>query len=123
MKDLRDFVKNYEGNYRKNGGILNDIRNLSVNHDILPLDDNDFVYDTLENLDSFISQKDDVIKMVKLPGIIASLAIALSLSFLAFTNQTMDPMTLWLITGLALFGFLSIVRASWKIIDAIKRLE
>ena len=121
--DIKEFSLNYMHNYRNNGGILNDIRNLASGYDRVLYDDLDFVINTFENLDSFLDQKRGVIKLVKWPGILMALSIAYAIILLSLSDYLNSVYVLWFAVAFALFSFWSALRASWKILDAIKRLE
>ena len=125
LEELREFKQNYLTKYGMNSGISHDIAGLSNSYENLAqVNDMEFVEDALKNLNSFVSQRDDVVKLVKWPGIIISLAIAASILLLSLTDLAIvNTRTLLIMAAFALFGIWSIIRACWKILDAIKRLE
>ena len=133
LKDLRNFNviykksdKYYEGDESMNRGITDSITKLSDRYEPYKgLNHRDFFEDTLNNLDNFVSQRDDVIKLIRLPGIIASSTIIISILNLGLTDWLTHYSTILLLLNvvLSLISILFIVRACWKIIFAIKILE
>lgn len=127
LEDLREIDGNYETEYSRNAGVVDNLSKLSDRYEPNKgLGHQDFLKDTLKNLDSFVSQRDDVVKLVKWPGIIVSLAIAISILLLGLTDWAINNsliLLLLFVVVLALFGIWSIIRACWKILFAIKTLE
>lgn len=127
LEDLREIDRKYETEYSCNSGIGDDLSKLSTRYEPNKgLSEQDFLKDTLKNLDSFVSQRDDVVKLVKWPGIVVSLAIAISILLLGLTDWDINnSLTILLLCTVifALFGIWSIIRACWKILFAIKTLE
>lgn len=127
LEDLREFNQNYKTKYNNNSGVKKEMDKLSDSYEnLVQVSDVDFVADTLKNLDSFVSQRDDVVRLVKWPGIITSLAIALSIILLSLSDWAISHSLLLLLSFvavLALFGLWSVIRACWKILLAIKILE
>lgn len=127
LEDLREFNQNYATKYDKNLSIQQDLTKLSANYEPLIQTSNaDFVADTIKNLDSFVSQRDGVVKLVKWPGIVTSLAIAVPILLLSLSDRAISHslvLLLLFVVALALFGLWSVIRACWKIILAVKTLE
>lgn len=126
LKEIREFKNLYiDDELRSDAGILHDIGSWANTYAVFGhKDDIDFVNNTVDRLDFFVSQRDDVIKMIKWPGIFMSSSVILAILFLGVSNYLKYPaVILWFITLFSVFSFYSTVRASWKILDAIKRLE
>src|SRR3990167_4253069 len=102
LKELRDFKEHYrDGDFRGNAGILQAMNIWAQTYsDHGYRNDTDFLNDVVDRLNFFVSQRDDVIRMIKWPGIF-----------------------MWIIVVSSSFSFYSTIRASWKILDAIKRLK
>lgn len=84
----------------------------------------EFVSRTWKNLDKYVEQRDDMVELVKWPGIMTLLAICVSLVLLAFTDwihmtSFVKVLLLSEIT-LAVFSLWSIARASWKLLTAFE---
>jgi len=78
LDDLREIDSKYETEYSRNAGIVDNLSKLSERYEPnKELHHQNFLKDTLKSLDSFVSQRDDVVKLIKWPGVIVSLAIAL----------------------------------------------
>ena len=78
LDDLREIDSEYETEYSRNAGIVDNLSKLSERYEPnKELHHQNFLKDTLKSLDSFVSQRDDVVKLIKWPGVIVSLAIAL----------------------------------------------
>lgn len=82
----------------------------------------EFVSRIWSNLDKYLEQRDDMVKLVKWPGIMTLLTICISLILLAFTDLiyvTSLKALLFFETALAIFSLWSIARASWKLLTAV----
>lgn len=127
LENLREIESKYETEYSTISGIVADLSALSNKYEPnKELGHKGFLKDTLRNLDSFVSQRDDVVKLVKWPGIIVSLGIAISIFLLSLADWAINNSLLLLLLFIvlfSLFGIWSVIRACWKIILAIKLLE
>ena len=124
LADLREFKNNYSEKYRKIERLPAALVDLSNRYDVFSkFSETEFIKNTLENLDSFVSQRDGLMKLLKWPGIVVSLAISASIVLLSFSDKVYNQCILFLTVALALFGLFSVMRAAWKILDAIKRIE
>ena len=125
LKELRNFKENYrDDNLRGNAGVLQAMNIWAQTYsDHGYRNDMDFMNDVVDRLNFFTSQRDDVLKMIKWPGIFMFISIALAIISLGFSDCLSYRLILWFIVFFSAFSFWSIIRASWKILDAIKRLE
>jgi len=124
LNDLKEFSDNYSDVYRKNSGITQDVLNFSNNYyGFSTTNETMFVQDTYENLNSFVSQRDDLLNLIKWPGISTALAIAFSITLLSLSEGYNGFRLLFSVVLFALFALCSVLRAAWKILDAIQRLE
>lgn len=127
LDDLREFSQNYVTKYDNNSGIKQDIGKLYASYEpFMQISNADFIVDTLNNLNSFVSQRDGVVKLIKWPGIITSLVIAVSIILLSLSDWSINHSLILLLlfmAALALISVWSIIRACWKILFAIKTLE
>ena len=124
LKELREFAQNYEEKYRRNAGVNEEVNRLAVSYENLErMGDVAFVKDTLKNLESFISQRDGLVRLVKLPGIATLVTIATSILLLSLSDWVSSNLSMILLVILALLSLWSVARASWKILVAIKIRE
>lgn len=127
MDDLREFNQNYAIKYETNSGIKSNIERIADNYEpLMHISNADFIADTLKNLDSFVSQRDGVVKLIKWPGIITSSIIAVSIILLSLSDWGINHSLILLlvfIAVLALISIWSIIRACWNILRAIKDIE
>jgi len=90
------------------------------------LDYQKFIWDTQVKLNMFVSQRDDVVRLIAWPAIFIFVAIALSIILLGITDFVINNSLKFLMPFdilLAVFGIWSIIRACWKILFALKTLE
>lgn len=125
LLDLREFNENYRNKYRNEQNILMAMLDLSHNYDLGQLNDISFVDNTYTNLNNFIDQRDEVVRYVKLPGILGVLTIGISLTLLTLADAIPTWAKLYLLIAVLLSALWSVGRAfynSWNIIRAIRRL-
>ncbi|TSC77650.1 MAG: hypothetical protein G01um101424_273 [Parcubacteria group bacterium Gr01-1014_24] len=123
LDDLCEFTQNYT-EYRTKPGVNEDIGQLASKYQKnWRSSDDDFVQDTLNQLNFFVSQRDGAIKLIKWPGIIISTTICLSIILLSLTLWVINNLSIILLALLATFSIWSVIRACWKILTAIQTLE
>ena len=126
LEELREFNLNYKVKYRAVSGMDEMINEMAAKKyfQIAP-DDHDiyFIKDTFDNLDSFIDQRNEAMKFVRAPGLLAAVSIGLSITLLGLSDQISDQCLLFSIVILAILSLGWLIRNSWKILNAIRRLE
>lgn len=127
LEDLKEFNENYEIKYRHTGGVKGEMERLSDRYEnLIHISDIDLIENTYKNLNSFVDQRDGLIRMVKWPGITTSVVIVMSILFLGLSDWVVSScmfLVLLLVVMSALFAIWSVIRACWNILLAIKILE
>lgn len=124
LNKLKEFEKDYNSKYSQNFGIKTDLDILSNNLEPYKnLGRIDLIKDTRYNLDLFIEQKDKMVKMVKVPGIITTITIAASVILLPVKDILRSDLLSWVFVSVVIlfsvFSIYSLVRASWKLLNSL----
>jgi len=127
LKEIKKINESIPSLYEKNVGMENAMDDLASRYEtITKIKGKEFIQITYNNLDVFIEQRDQIINLIKYPGILTVSVIGISILFLSMAdfikNNTDIACILFFIVPLTLFTLYSLTRALWKILTFVKLL-